>query len=138
MSEHSPETNGNGVVESVLPGESATARAAHASLKGDRKGLARLWPFLGPAFIAAVAYVDPGNFATNIAGGARSASERTVSSRYDLIYKENVRGFLYAVQSFLKVLNQNRSRQCLPEHVGNSVFVFDGDDTVESAGFLHL
>jgi manganese transport protein len=28
-------------------------------------------PFLGPAFVAAVAYVDPGNFATNIAGGAK-------------------------------------------------------------------
>jgi len=28
-------------------------------------------PFLGPAFIAAVAYVDPGNFATNMAGGAQ-------------------------------------------------------------------
>ncbi|MBV9368628.1 MAG: Nramp family divalent metal transporter [Frankiales bacterium] len=28
-------------------------------------------PFLGPAFIAAVAYIDPGNFATNIAGGAK-------------------------------------------------------------------
>jgi manganese transport protein len=59
------------IVESILPGESATARAAHQSLKGDRRGLARLWPFLGPAFIAAVAYVDPGNFATNIAGGAQ-------------------------------------------------------------------
>src|ERR671938_619720 len=31
----------------------------------------RLWPFLGPAFIAAVAYIDPGNFATNIAGGSK-------------------------------------------------------------------
>src|SRR2546423_14267126 len=31
----------------------------------------RLWPFLGPAFIACVAYIDPGNFATNIAGGAK-------------------------------------------------------------------
>src|SRR5215208_3282818 len=75
MSEHSTKTagngNGNGIVEAVLPGETVTARAAHASLKGHRKGLARLWPFLGPAFIAAVAYVDPGNFATNIAGGAR-------------------------------------------------------------------
>jgi manganese transport protein len=28
-------------------------------------------PFLGPAFIACVAYVDPGNFATNISGGAK-------------------------------------------------------------------
>jgi manganese transport protein len=67
--------NGNGElaagVEGVLPGETATARAAHASLKGEKRGLARLWPFLGPAFIAAVAYVDPGNFATNISGGAQ-------------------------------------------------------------------
>ena len=31
----------------------------------------RIWPFLGPAFIAAVAYIDPGNFATNVAGGAK-------------------------------------------------------------------
>src|ERR1700748_2606988 len=31
----------------------------------------RLLPFLGPAFIACVAYIDPGNFATNIAGGAK-------------------------------------------------------------------
>src|SRR5207248_5803348 len=35
------------------------------------EGRFRLLPFLGPAFIAAVAYVDPGNFATNIAGGSR-------------------------------------------------------------------
>jgi len=31
----------------------------------------RIVPFLGPAFIACVAYIDPGNFATNIAGGAK-------------------------------------------------------------------
>jgi len=37
----------------------------------QRSGLARLWPFLGPAFVASVAYVDPGNFATNIQGGAK-------------------------------------------------------------------
>jgi len=58
-------------VEGVLPGESATARAAHQSLQGDRRGIRKLWPFLGPAFVAAVAYVDPGNFATNISGGAQ-------------------------------------------------------------------
>jgi manganese transport protein len=28
-------------------------------------------PFLGPAFVACVAYIDPGNFATNIAGGSK-------------------------------------------------------------------
>jgi manganese transport protein len=58
-------------VEGVLPGETATARAAHATLKGERRGLGRLLPFLGPAFIACVAYVDPGNFATNVSGGAQ-------------------------------------------------------------------
>ena len=38
----------------------------------SRKGpLGRLLPFMGPAFIASVAYMDPGNFATNIQGGAK-------------------------------------------------------------------
>jgi manganese transport protein len=36
-----------------------------------RKGVRRLWPFLGPAFVACVAYIDPGNFATNLEGGAK-------------------------------------------------------------------
>ena len=58
-------------VEDVLPGEAAVARAARRSLDGQARGPARVWPFLGPAFIAAVAYIDPGNFATNIAGGAK-------------------------------------------------------------------
>lgn len=48
-------------------------RAADDVLSGrSRKGtLNRLLPFLGPAFIASVAYVDPGNFATNIQSGAK-------------------------------------------------------------------
>jgi manganese transport protein len=58
-------------VEDVLPGEAAVAAAARRSLDGRTTGLPRLWPFLGPAFVAAVAYIDPGNFATNIAGGAK-------------------------------------------------------------------
>src|SRR5881296_1488544 len=31
----------------------------------------RILPFLGPAFIACVAYIDPGNFATNVSGGSQ-------------------------------------------------------------------
>ncbi len=58
-------------VEDVLPGEAAVAVAARRSLEGRATGLGRIWPFLGPAFIAAVAYIDPGNFATNVAGGAK-------------------------------------------------------------------
>jgi manganese transport protein len=46
--------------------------AAREALEGrGRRGLARLLPFLGPAFVASVAYIDPGNFATNIQGGAQ-------------------------------------------------------------------
>jgi manganese transport protein len=45
--------------------------AAQQALSGERRGLRAVTPFLGPAFIAAVAYVDPGNFATNMAGGAQ-------------------------------------------------------------------
>jgi manganese transport protein len=54
-------------------GDKATVSAAHQVLSGQKKtgGLSRLLPFLGPAFIASVAYVDPGNFATNIQGGAK-------------------------------------------------------------------
>lgn len=37
----------------------------------SRRRLARTSALLGPAFVAAVAYVDPGNFATNIESGAR-------------------------------------------------------------------
>jgi manganese transport protein len=33
------------------------------------------WWYLGPAFVASVAYMDPGNFATNIEGGARFGYE---------------------------------------------------------------
>ena len=51
----------------------AVVSSAEEILSGESKknGLARLLPFLGPAFIAAVAYVDPGNFATNIQGGSQ-------------------------------------------------------------------
>ncbi len=30
-----------------------------------------MWSYFGPAFVASVAYIDPGNFATNIEGGSR-------------------------------------------------------------------
>ena len=48
-----------------------TARAAQESLRGQRRGVRGFLPFVGPAVIASVAYMDPGNFATNIQAGAR-------------------------------------------------------------------
>lgn len=57
----------------VRPGDARTIAAATEVLQGKSQDpwYRRLWPFLGPAFIACVAYVDPGNFATNIQGGAQ-------------------------------------------------------------------
>ena len=45
--------------------------AAREAIGGQRRGLMAILPFLGPAFIASIAYIDPGNFATNIQGGAQ-------------------------------------------------------------------
>jgi manganese transport protein len=51
--------------------DQGTTQAALSVLDGQKKGsIGRLLPFLGPAFIASIAYVDPGNFATNIQSGA--------------------------------------------------------------------
>ncbi len=54
-------------------GNERTLAAAAQVLDGTSRGswYRRLAPFLGPAFIASVAYMDPGNFATNIQGGAQ-------------------------------------------------------------------
>lgn len=51
--------------------DARTLNAAREVLTGKRRGIRALLPFIGPAFIACVAYVDPGNFATNISGGAQ-------------------------------------------------------------------
>jgi manganese transport protein len=62
-----------GAVVKSLPGDVSTVSAAQEVLAGrsSRRGLGKILPFLGPAFVASVAYIDPGNFATNIQGGAQ-------------------------------------------------------------------
>src|ERR1700751_2615983 len=45
--------------------------AGSEALAGRRRGLGSLLPFAGPAVIASVAYMDPGNFATNVQAGAK-------------------------------------------------------------------
>jgi manganese transport protein len=48
-----------------------TVATAHRALSGRRGGLRTALAFAGPAVIASIAYMDPGNFATNIQAGAR-------------------------------------------------------------------
>jgi manganese transport protein len=55
----------NGTEAVVLPAPSALRR--HHEGRTWRTRLA----LLGPAFVACIAYVDPGNFATNVAGGSK-------------------------------------------------------------------
>ena len=45
--------------------------AARGMLTGQRRGLGGYLAFFGPAVIASIAYMDPGNFATNIQAGAK-------------------------------------------------------------------
>jgi manganese transport protein len=47
-----------------------TELAARAALDGRRKGVGALVPLAGPAIMASVGYMDPGNFATNIQAGS--------------------------------------------------------------------
>ncbi len=56
-------------VQSVPGGSVPVRPAPRASGPGRVRRLREAWPLLGPAFVAAVAYVDPGNFATNFAAG---------------------------------------------------------------------
>jgi len=55
-----------------------TTFAAREALAGRRRGLRAFAPFVGPAVIVSVAYMDPGNYATNIQAGASYA--------YDLLW----------------------------------------------------
>src|SRR5437588_12900473 len=48
-----------------------TVSAARQVLAGQRGGLRAYLAFAGPAVIASIAYMDPGNFATNIQAGAK-------------------------------------------------------------------
>ena len=48
-----------------------TSVAIRSVLDGHRGGIGSAFLFAGPAMIASIAYMDPGNFATNIQAGAR-------------------------------------------------------------------
>jgi manganese transport protein len=59
--------------EAVIPQSLSdrTALAGQSTLRGGQRGMRGLLPFVGPAVVASIAYMDPGNFATNIQAGAR-------------------------------------------------------------------
>src|SRR5216683_2662732 len=75
------ETSGNAVLDAGAswdvgmagPGSLTERNVATARqvLAGRRSGLSAHLAFVGPAVVASIAYIDPGNFATNIQAGAK-------------------------------------------------------------------
>src|SRR5882672_211206 len=66
--------DGPGMTDSTVPPASLSAQTlatAREVLAGKRHGLRASSAFVGPAAIASIAYIDPGNFATNIQAGAK-------------------------------------------------------------------
>jgi manganese transport protein len=69
-----PSDESNGMTDSIVRRVSLTERTvatAQAVLAGQRGGWRAYLAFAGPAVIASIAYMDPGNFATNIQAGAK-------------------------------------------------------------------
>ncbi|MBA3781541.1 Nramp family divalent metal transporter [Nocardioides sp. InS609-2] len=67
----SPRRHGAAVpIAPELLTSSLTDREADLPPSPGPRRTRQLWPLLGPAFVTAIAYVDPGNFATNITAGS--------------------------------------------------------------------
>src|SRR3984885_5497159 len=65
-------TQSEGEVDAVYsPTVAAAAGVVPASVARSGFRTDRMWSYFGPAFVASVAYIDPGNFATNILGGSQ-------------------------------------------------------------------
>src|SRR3954465_9599213 len=68
MNEHGPMTDA-AARDATL--SERTAAVASELLAGRRRGWRNYSVFVGPAVVASIAYMDPGNFATNIQAGAK-------------------------------------------------------------------
>ena len=67
-------SEGAPLTEAIIPRQSLSERTAATASKllaGHRGGPHTYLVFVGPAVIASIAYMDPGNFATNIQAGAK-------------------------------------------------------------------
>ncbi len=50
--------------------KSKSLSEVHSSVRTDQKGWRKILAFIGPAYLVSVGYMDPGNWATDIAGGS--------------------------------------------------------------------
>jgi manganese transport protein len=100
-----------------------TVRSARLALRGQSGALRSILPFAGPAVIASVAYMDPGNFATNIEAGAKLG--------YDLLWvvvlASAIAMFFQALSAKLGIATgrslAQASRDCFPRPVVLAMWV---------------
>ena len=100
-----------------------TVRAGRLVLRGQARGFRSFLPFAGPAVIASVAYMDPGNFATNIEAGAKLG--------YDLLWvvvlASAIAMFFQALSAKLGIATgrslAQASRDCFPRPVVLAMWV---------------
>src|ERR1700730_4713716 len=101
--------------------DSLTARSvatAREVLAGRRSGVSARLAFVGPAVVASIAYIDPGNFATNIQAGAKYG--------YDLLWvvlTANLIAMLFqALSAKLGIVTgRNLAEMCRDEFLGAAI-----------------
>jgi manganese transport protein len=100
-----------------------TIRAGRLVLRGQARGLRALLPFAGPAIIASVAYMDPGNFATNIEAGARLGYELL----WVVVLASAIAMFFQALSAKLGIATgrslAQASRDCFPRPIVLAMWV---------------
>ncbi|WP_321817454.1 MULTISPECIES: Nramp family divalent metal transporter [unclassified Paraburkholderia] len=90
-----------------------TTRAIQDVLAGRRKGVLAQLLFAGPAVIASIAYVDPGNFATNLQAGA----EFGYSLLWVVLCANLIAMLFQALSAKLGIVTQKNLAQLCREHL---------------------
>lgn len=92
----------------MVPGSEKVAPAPESSIGERPRKLTWLW---GPAFVAAIAYVDPGNVAANLTAGARYG--------YLLVWVLVLANLMALLVQYLSAKTGLVTGQSLPELLGN-------------------
>jgi len=62
--------NFRNIMESNIPATKHSLHEVHSTVVTQKKGWRQIMAFIGPAYLVSVGYMDPGNWATDIAGGS--------------------------------------------------------------------
>ncbi len=95
----------------------------NASVDTNRRGWRKLFAFLGPAYLVSVGYMDPGNWATDIAGGSKFG----YSLIWVLLMSNLMALLLQSLSARLGIVRQldlaQASRASFPKHVNFTLWI---------------